>query len=178
MMKMKNFVVVLVAIAFLLPGAAWAEELTIAYADLQRALNVSLAGQKAKEVMEAEIKKREVALNDVQEELKNLKVEIETKSAVWSDEARRKKEMEFQIKAQDFQRRLMETREEFARLRQEVEGKIISEMRDIVIRLAEEKGYTYVLEVSLGGIIYGPESGDITKDILEIYDREFEKSGK
>lgn len=177
MKKMRNFTVALMVAAFLLPASAWAEDLTIAYADLQRALNVSLAGQKAKETMEAEIKRREAALNDSQEELKNLKNEIDTKSAVWSDEARKKKEMEFQIMAQDFQRRLMATREEFALLRQEVEGKIINELRDIVIKLAKEKGYTYVLEVSLGGIIYGPENGDITKELLEIYDREFQESG-
>ena len=167
------------AFFLIIPSAAAAAELRIAYADLQRALNISVAGKEAKAAMEDELKIREDYFSEEQAELKDLRIEIETKGAVWSDETRKKRETDFQLKAQALQRQFMKHRDEFNMRRQEIEAGIINDLREIVKRLAAEKGYTYVFEVSLGGIIYGPPEADLTAEVLEIFDREYrERTGK
>ena len=54
------------------------------------------------------------------------------------------------------------------RLREE---KIIKEIKETIRSVAKEKGYTYVLESSLGGILYAPQEADITGEVLKAYNK-------
>jgi outer membrane protein len=161
--------------AFLFSAHAAAEELKIVYADLQRALNESRAGISAKEKLKDEAKKREEELNLQQEELKELKDEIEKKSSVWNEETRTKKESEFQARSKEFQNQYMQYGEELNKKKLKSEGKIIQELSEVVAELAEKNGYTYVLELSIGGVIYGPTEADITELVIETYNKKFKE---
>lgn len=154
-----------------------AGEITIVYADLQRALNESEAGIKAKDEIKAEAEEREKELNVQQEELKKLKEEIDKKISVWNDETRMKKQEEFNIKGQEFQQQYMQYGEELNRKKLETEGLIIEELRAVVAEIAEKNGYTYVLELSMGGILYGPAEDDITDELIKLYNKKFKEQG-
>jgi outer membrane protein len=157
---------------------ALAEEMNIVYADLQRALNESDAGIAAKEELKQEAEKREGELNAQQEELKKLKEEIDKKGSVWNEETRKQKEDEFNTQGQEFQKQYMQYGEELNKKKLEREGEIIDELREIVNELAEKNGYTYVLEVSMGGILYGPSGADITDELIKTYnEKSKEKEG-
>ncbi len=160
-------------VCFIFSAHALAEEMKIVYAHLQRALNESDAGIAAKEELKQEADKREGELNAQQEELKKLKEEMDKKGSVWNEETRKKKEQEFTTKTQEFQKQYVQYGEELNKKKLEREGRIIDELTKIVNELAEKNGYTYVLEVSMGGILYGPPGADITDEVIKIYNEKF-----
>jgi len=152
---------------------AGAAEVKIAYANLQKALNECEAGVKAKETLKEEAKKLEDELNDQQEELKKLKAEIDKKTSVWNEETKKAKETAFRNKTQEFQKKYMEYGEKLNKKKQETESDIIDELRGVVEEVAQKKGYTYVFERSVGGLLVAPSSDDLTDDVIKLYNKQF-----
>ncbi len=165
-------------LAFLALGVpAGAAELKIGYANLQRALNECDAGLKAKEDLKKEAKKLEGQLNVKQEELKKLRDEIDKKSTLWNKETKDAKESEFKAKSQDFQKEYMQYGDDLNKKKQDREAKIIDDLRDVVEEIAKKKGYTYVFERSVGGLLYAPAKDDLTDDVIKVYNKRY-KEGK
>lgn len=150
-----------------------AAELKIAYANLQKALNECEAGIKAKDTLKDEAKKLEDELNVKQEELKKLKAEIDKKGSVWNKDTKDAKEADFRNKTQEFQKKYMEYGEQLNKKKQETESEIIDELRGVVEEIAQKKGYTYVFERSVGGLLVAPASDDLTDEVIKVYNKEF-----
>lgn len=173
-MNRLKFLVVLVAtavIAFASP--AFAKDSKIAHANLQRALNESDAGAKARDLLEEAAKKLEEELNVEQETLKKMKDEMDKMSGIWNKETKDAKESELRTRGQEFQDKYMKYRDELDNKRQERENAIIEDLRVIVDELAKKKGYSYVLEKSLGGILYAPPADDLTDEIIKTYNKRY-----
>ncbi|MEK6791083.1 MAG: OmpH family outer membrane protein [Deltaproteobacteria bacterium] len=165
-------------VVFVLAGGASAKDMKLAHANLQKALNDSAAGVAAKNALQEEAKKLEEALNVKQESLKKMKSEMDKMAAVWTKEARDLKEAEFRTKNQEFQKQYMDYGEELNKKKQEREAQIINELRSIVEDMAKKKGYVYVFERSLGGLLYAPAQDDITDEVIKLYDERFKSGGK
>ncbi len=166
-----------ISVVFILLGFAHlsAAELKIGYVNLQRALNECEAGIRAKAELKEEAKKLERQLTEKQEELKKLREEIEKKHAVWNEETRKAKERDYQTKSQQLQQEFVRLSEELNKKRSKKEEKIIKELRSLIDQVAEEKGYTYVLEASTGLVIYGPEEDDITDMVIKLYNEKLKE---
>ncbi len=158
-------------------GRAFGAELKLAYANLQKALNDSEAGVKAKDSLKEEAKKLEEELNKKQEELKKLKDEIDKKKDVWNKETREAKEGELKAKGQEFQRQFMEYNEQLGKKKNEKEAEIIEDLRAIVEEIARKKGYTYVFERSVSGILYAPPDADITDEVIKTFNKKAKTKG-
>lgn len=182
MKKIKFLVVIAVAVVIAAASPVFAKEakkdFKIAHANLQRALNESVAGAKAKDMLEEAAKKLEEELNAEQEALKKMKDEMEKMSAIWNKETKDKNEMDFRTRSQEFQKKYMEYGDKLNNDKQERENIIIEDLRVIVDELAKTKGYTYVFERSMGGILYAPPSDDLTDEIIKIYNARFEERNK
>jgi len=155
--------------AFARPSAS--AEIKIGYANLQRALNECTAGVKAKESLKEEAKKLEDALNVKQEELKKLKDEITKKKSLWNKETTEQKEQELNAKAQDFQRQYMQYNDDLNKKKVSTEAQIIEDLKSVVEEVAKKKGYTYVFEKSVGGLLHAPADTDLTDEVIKTYDK-------
>lgn len=162
---------VLTALLAAAASPAMAEDVKIGVADLQRALNESVAGEEAKKDLQAQAAGLEDELGAEQQELKKLKEEIDQKGSVWNDETRAEKERRFKTRSKKFQDRFMAYGEELNKKKKETEARIINELRDVVRELAREQGYSYIFEKSVGGLLYAPEGADVTDEVIERYDR-------
>lgn len=155
------------AAVFAAPAAAG--EIRIGYANLQKALNESEAGIKAKNDLKEADQKLEDEFKAKQEELKKMKDEIDKKGIAWNKETREKKEAEFKARVQEFQKAFMQKGDELNKKKSEAEAKIITDLRDVVSTFAKEKGYTYVFEGSVGVILHAPADAEITDEIIKAY---------
>lgn len=171
MNRIKFLVVLAAAAVIALSSPAFAKEIKIAHANLQRALNESDAGAKARDLLEEAAKKLEDELNVEQEVLKKMKDEMDKMSDIWNKETKDAKENEFRTRSQDFQGKYIKYRDDLDNKRLERENAIIEDLRVIVDELAKKKGYSYVLERSLGGILYAPPADDLTDDIIKTYNK-------
>ncbi|HLC18441.1 MAG TPA: OmpH family outer membrane protein [Thermodesulfobacteriota bacterium] len=174
MRKFRFVAFAFMALLILVIPAASAE-LKIAYADLQRALNQCDAGVKAKEDLKKEAMELEKELDVEQEELKKFKEEIDKKRSVWNAETLKAKEEEFKTRSQEFQTKFMEYNDRLNERKLDKEAEIIKELRDAVVEIADRDGYTYVFEISVGGIIHAPEDADITEEVIKIHNEKTKK---
>lgn len=150
------------------PGLA-AADVKIGYVDLQRALNESSAGKKAKEDFRGQVDKLETQLKGKKEELDRLKEELESKGTVMADDRRRKLETEFESKRLDLKRRFEDSQAELQKKDQELTGKIIQDLQSIIKEVGDRDGFTLILELGSSPVLYFKKSADITDDVLSVY---------
>src|ERR1700679_4137281 len=68
----------------------------IGYVDMQKAIQATETGKKAKKDLEKEFNDKKKELGEKEKDLKKLSEDLEKKSMVLSDEVKQKKQMEFQ----------------------------------------------------------------------------------
>lgn len=141
----------------------------VAFIDLQKALNLSDAGVKAKAEIGQQVKKYEAKVAAEQEALKEMKKELDKQAVLLSDDARGKKEREFQQRAKEFQRFTKDIQEELQQKDADFTKKIIDEILKTARKIGKDKGYTVILEKSESSIIYGDSTVDLTDDVIKAY---------
>lgn len=151
------------------PSLAAAAEVKIGYVDLQRALNESAAGKKAKEDFRGQVDRLESQLKGKKEELDKLKSDLETKGTVMADAQRKKLETEFEQKRLDLKRRFEDSQAELQKKDQELTGRIIQDLQGIIKEVGDRDGYTLILELGSSPVLYYKKSADITDDVLSVY---------
>jgi outer membrane protein len=151
------------------PGLAAAADIKVGYVDLQRALNESSAGKRAKEDFKGQVDRLETQLKGKKQELDKLKEDLERKGTVMRDEERRRLESEFENKRLDLKRRFEDSQAELQKKDQELTGKIIQDLQGIIKEVGDRDGYTLILELGSSPVLYYKKSSDITDEILGVY---------
>jgi outer membrane protein len=161
----------LVALAALVAAATAvsAADIKVGYVDLQRALNESDAGKKAKADFKVQVDRLEGQLKSKKEELDSLKSELERKGVVMRDEERRKLEGDFEHKRLDLKRRFEDSQAELQKKDAELTGKIIQDLQQIIKEIGDRDGYSLILELGSSPVLYYKKSADITDEVLSTY---------
>lgn len=167
---MKRTVFTVCAMVLMAVSPAFAASDKIGFVDLQRALNESEAGESAKAEIGEEIQGYEGEVSRRQEELKNLKEDLEKKAVLLSEEARAEKEREYEKKLKKFQRFTKDIQEELKQRDADFTRKIIDEIFKIVEEIGEEENYTVVFEKTESSLLYADEKIDMTDKVIEVLD--------
>ena len=146
-----------------------AEELKIAYVDLQKALNDSTAGQRARERFKKQVEHLQVDLKKQKDELEALKGQLEKKAVVMRAEELREMEKEYQRKMRDFERAYKDSQGELQLKDNELTAELIKEIAVVIEAYGRKGGYTIILERSSSSVLYGSPQVDITEDIVKAY---------
>jgi outer membrane protein len=137
-------VAVFVALFALVSTAAASADLKVAYVDMQRALNESNAGKKAKNEFRSEILRLQNKLQRQQGEVQSLKDELDKKGMLMRDEERRNLQDDYTRKLRDFERAYKDSKEELQQKDNEVTGAIIRDLAYVVRNLGERSSYTVI----------------------------------
>lgn len=168
-------VATLVALFALVSTAAASAEMKIAYVDMQRALNESNAGRKAKNEFRSEIARLQSKLQRQQSEVQALKDELDKKGMLMRDEERRNLQDDYSNKLRDFERAYKDSKDELQQKDNEVTGAIIRDLAYVVRNLGERSGYTVILEK--GSLLWATSSIDITDQVIREYNATGAKIG-
>ncbi|NCO67118.1 MAG: hypothetical protein COY75_00065 [Nitrospirae bacterium CG_4_10_14_0_8_um_filter_41_23] len=144
--------------------------------DLQKVLNESEAGKKAKSDLEALIKSKESTIEEKGKAIEKLKGEMEKQASVLSAGARKKKEDELEKLLREYNRLVQDSQAEVKKKEGELTGAIIKESREIIEKIGAEEGYTLIIE--RGMVIYSNKGIDITDSVLKKYDESKTRSRK
>lgn len=161
-------VVALLAVAAL-PVMARAADTKIAVVDLQRALNESEAGKRAKADFKVRADKLESQLKGQKDELDKMKNDFEAKQSVLKDEERRKLATDFEKKRLDLKTKFEEAQGELSKRDQELTAPIMKGLQETIKQIAEVEGFALVLESNSAGVVYHLPSVDITDRVLSAY---------
>ncbi len=141
----------------------------IAVVDLQRALNETEDGRRAKARLKRLFKQRQQELDKAQGELKSLKEEFDEQSDTLSAEARQERLDQIQKQFVELQSTYVEYQRELAEKEAEMTQEIIARMETILRRIGQEEGYTLILERNEGGVVFVPSNLDLTDVVIQRY---------
>ncbi len=139
-----------------------------AYIDLQRALEETDDGKKAKSNLKHEFERRQKELDGKSAELKKLKEDFDKKQPLLKPDAAAKAQ-------KDMQDRFLQLQETYTRLQREMQTKEQEATRDIIRRLvamvgriAERDHFAMVFERS-ASVVWALPSLDLTNEVVRMY---------
>jgi outer membrane protein len=151
-----------------MPAVA-AAEMKVGVVDLQRALNESEAGKRAKADFKARVDKLEGQLKGQKDELDRLKDELDRKSVVMKEDERRKLATDFEHKRLDLKRKFEDSQAELQKKDQELTGEILEGLQQVIKQIGDRDSYTMILEMGTSGVVYHANSIDITEQVLAAF---------
>jgi outer membrane protein len=158
-----------VAVSVALAGFAARAEVKIGYVDFQRALLETNDGKAAKARLQAMLDTRQKEVDKEQTDLLKEKDQLDKQASTMTDSARTERQTSLQKRFLDLSQRVEKGRQDME-LRQRTELQtIISKMNGIVTQIAQREGLTVVLEKNEAGIVYAPQSMDLTNELVRLY---------
>ncbi|NRA66482.1 MAG: OmpH family outer membrane protein [Pseudobacteriovorax sp.] len=133
-------------------------------------LNVD-EGKQARADLEKEIKGKEAELMKKKAELDKLNKNWKDQAALLSEEARLKKQQEFQQKFMALRNDEMKFQSEIKRKEQMATQKIAVSVSKMVNDLAKARGYEMVFETNSAGLLYLKDPVDLTKEVIAAFDK-------
>jgi outer membrane protein len=147
--------------------AAAQDRVKIGFIDVQRAINESQPGKRARDRFQTQVKKAETDLLKEKQELERLKSELDKKSPLLKDDERRNVEADLQKRAVNYQRAMGDQQQELRQKEGEMTGDILKELEKIVVEVGKADKFTIILERSQ--ILYSDQATDITNKVIEVF---------
>ncbi len=148
-------------------GIARADDQKIAVVDMQRAIQTSESGKKAKSELEGAFNKKKKELQDQEATLKKAQEDFQKKQAALSESAKKEQQGKLQERFMKYQELLQKSQAEIQKKEQEMSEPIIRKIREKVTEVAKKKGYSLVLEKNENMVIYSDDKNDITEEVIK-----------
>ncbi len=153
---------------FAFAGSALAE-VKIATVDFQRALNDVGEGAAARNKLEGMYADKKGAIDQMRVSLEKMKTDLDKQSVILSDSAKATKQREFEMAYQQYSQAASQAEGEMQQAYMGAMESLIEKMKKLTQTLAAEKGYSLVVEVNEGGVIYSSPTIDVTDELIKRY---------
>jgi outer membrane protein len=137
----------------------------IGVVDIQRILENSNAGKAAQSELKKQKDQMESDLKKKGSEIEELRNRLERESMVMSKETLEEKEREVRILMNDFQSLQKRYRSELQALERKLMGELQKDILELVNEIGKREGY--LLIVSRIGVLYSPQSIDVTDELIK-----------
>ncbi len=138
--------------------------------DMQRAIQATDAGKKAKKELEGEFEKRKKDLQKKETDLKKMGEDLEKKRSVLSEEVLGKKQAEMQEEMMKYRESLNKNQMEIQKKEQDLTKPILEKMRKVIAETAKTGSFTLVLENS-AGVLYAEPASDLTDQVIKAFEK-------
>lgn len=186
-LKKLGLLVLAFAVSLGLAGTVQAQSVKVGVVDLQAVLDSSVRGQAAKErlkelgdQLQREIQAKREFKERKEEELQNLRSEIQRQGLVLSEQARMAKEEEFRKSIRELKRFIDDTNNFIDDATQEFREKevretqlLLADIRDVVLEVGTRDQYTVILEGndSAALVLYIDATVDLTEEVIQLFDQ-------
>ncbi|WII72024.1 OmpH family outer membrane protein [Bdellovibrio sp. 22V] len=161
----------LIAMSLLLAASFANAEAKVGYVDMQKAIQSTSAGKKAKAELEGEFNKKKKELEKKEADLKKMGEDLEKKKSVLSEDALNKKQAEFQEEMLKYRDVVGKSQVEIQKKERELTAPILDKMKKVIAKLAKDKGYTMVIENSQM-VLYATPDADLTQEVIAAFEKE------
>jgi outer membrane protein len=173
------FITIVVCFGFLVATSYGADVAKIGVVDFQQVLETSNAGKLARGEINEQGRKMEEDLKKKGEKIEEAKKKLEREALVMSNEMRADKEREIRISINDFKSLQKQYMADFKEQEKKLVTSIQKELLKIVAEIGKKEGFLLILEKREAGIIYSPDTIDISDRVIQEYNAIFaQKSGK
>jgi outer membrane protein len=168
---MGRFVFGLVLAAGVLTRPVMADVGKFGIVDMQQVILSVEEGKVAREALEKEIKAKEAELLKQKEELDKLNKEWKDQGPLLSEEARMKKQQDFQEKFLALRNSEMEFQANIKRKEQKATQEIAVKVAKVVDDIAKTKKLAAVFEANSAGLLYLEAPVDLTQSVITEYSK-------
>lgn len=143
----------------------------VAIVNIQEAIANTNEGKKELEVLQQKFSPRQTALQTQNDEIENLKKQLEAQGSKLSEEERNNRIKTATEKQKTFQRNYEDFQNEVQQSEQEIMGRLGKKMLDVMEKYAKDNSYAMVLDVSnpQTPVLYASPTTNITKELVEAY---------
>lgn len=163
--------VALIASLVMAASLVHAAEAKIGFVDMQKAIQSTAAGKKAKSELEGEFNKKKKELEKKEADLKKMGEDLERKKAVLSEEVLSKKQAEFQEEMMKYRDVVGKSQLEIQKKERDLTAPILEKMKKTIEKVAKEKGYSMILENSQM-VLFATADSDLTDEVIKAYEKE------
>lgn len=160
-----------IAMSLVLSAAIAKADTKIGFVDMQRAVQATTAGKKAKTEFEGDLNKMKKDLQKKEADLKKMGEDLEKKKSVMSEEALGKKHAEFQEEMMKFRDVVSKSQVEFQKKERELTAPILEKMKKTIAKLAKDQGYSLILESSQM-VLFATAESDLTDEVVKSFEKE------
>lgn len=160
-----------VALVVLMVSASWAADppMRLGFVDLQAVISQSKEGQAAMNTVKAEAAEKQKEISAKEAEIKQMDADLQKQASALSDAAKKDREEEIRRKLRDLKRVTEDVNRDLAKRESEMLNDLLRDLTVVIRDYGKEKGLTLIVEKGQGGVIYGNDTADLTKEILERY---------
>lgn len=162
---------VFVAMSLILVAAIANADTKIGFVDMQKAIQATAAGKKAKTELEGDFNKKKKDLEKKEADLKKMGEDLEKKKSVLSEEALGKKQAEFQEEMMKYRDVVGKSQVEIQKKERELTAPILEKMKKAIAKLAKDKGYSLILENSQM-VLFATAESDLTDEVVKAFEKE------
>jgi outer membrane protein len=154
--------------AFSLSAAA---EFKAGVIDMQKAIQATNAGKKAKKELEGEFEKKKKDLKKKEDDLKKKAEAFEKKKMVLSDKVREEQQAEIQEEMMKFRDELGKSQAMIQQKERDLTKPILDKIQKAIGDVAKEKDLSMVFERSEQSAMYAKPELDITEEVIKRADK-------
>jgi len=177
--KMRIFKIAVVTMVFSIwfftASSFGADVAKIGVVDFQKILEKSDAGKKATAEINKRGKEMEASLKKKGEDIDATKKKLEREALVMSKEMREQKEREIRININDFKTLKNKYMADFKQHEGRLVRDIQKEVLEIVTEMGKKEGFLVIFEKREAGVLYSPDTIDITDRLIQRYNTVFSK---
>lgn len=145
-------------------GPVQAEDLKIAYVDMEKAFTGCDAGKTAKSMFTRKLEKLTKKIESREVELTRMRDDLEKRASSLSNDARKNKEGDYRQKYKEYQRLVKDSQEDLRLEDSELTSKIVANLLKVVEKVGRDRGYTMVLEKK--SVLFAAERIEITDQVV------------
>ncbi len=169
---MKKIILLIIA-ASLVAFSVHAAEVKIGYIDLQKIMTSSDQGKEAMRTLDSIEKAKNALISEKVNAIKKLEEELTKQAAVLNPETKLKKQQEHEKLMAEYQRMRRDRDEELKKNEAEFIQKIVLDVTKLLVKIAEEEGYTAILNEA--GVVYIPEEFNLTEKVMKLFNEGSDK---
>lgn len=163
--------IALIASLLMAASLVHAADAKIGFVDMQKAIQSTAAGKKAKSELEGEFNKKKKELEKKEADLKKMGEDLERKKSVLSEEVLSKKQAEFQEEMMKYRDVVGKSQLEIQKKERDLTAPILDKMKKTIEKVAKEKGYSMILENSQM-VLFATADADLTDEVIKAYEKE------
>lgn len=167
---------IIISVLVMAPVKASAQR--IGFIDMEQIMSQSEAGKKGAADLKASFEKKQQAIQKREAELEKEKEKFKQQQSagILKESALKELEHEYMVKFREYQKLVADSNEDLAREKQEFMKIMITNVRDIVQKVAEKDGYSLILDVNNPFVIYHSKAGpNISAKIISELNKSYRK---
>lgn len=139
--------------------------------DMQKAIQSTSSGKKAKKELEGEFDKKKKEIKKKEDDIKKRVEEFDKKKMVLSDKIREEQQIEIQQDMRKFQEEVGKSQMMMQQKERELTKPILEKIQKIIGDVAKEKDLSIVFEKSEQSVMWAKGDMDITAEVIKRADK-------